>query len=104
VILFSCILARAAGVLLPAIGVAFSTSFRMDLNLQQILTICYSGTIRGAIAFALSLQISPDVSPNSNLIVSSTLVVVLVTSLLFGGLMSVFTKVIGLKTEGIDLA
>lgn len=34
---------------------------------------------------------------------SSTLAVVLVTTLLFGGLMSVFTKVIGLKSEPVNL-
>lgn len=55
--------------------------------------------VLGAIAFALSLQISPSLSPNSGLLVSSTLVVVLVTTLLFGGLMSIFTKIIGLKEE-----
>lgn len=33
---------------------------------------------------------------------SSTLVVVLVTTLLFGGLMSIFTKIIGLKEETLN--
>jgi hypothetical protein len=55
--------------------------------------------IIGAVAFALSLQIKPSLSPNSSLLVSSTLVVVLITTLLFGGLMSIFTKFIGLKAE-----
>ena len=55
--------------------------------------------IIGAVAFALSLQIKPSLSPNAGLIMSSTLVVVLITTLLFGGLMSVFTKWIGLKEE-----
>lgn len=55
----------------------------------------------GAIAFALSLQIKPSLSPNSGLLVSSTLVVVLITTLIFGGLMSIFTKLIGLKEETV---
>lgn len=55
--------------------------------------------IIGAVAFALSLQIKPSLSPNSSLLVSSTLVVVLITTMLFGGLMSIFTKCIGLKAE-----
>lgn len=57
----------------------------------------------GAVAFALSLQINPALSPNCSLLVSSTLVVVLVTTLFFGGLMSVFTKVIGVEHEIVHL-
>ncbi len=73
--------------------------FDMRISIKQLLLIWFSGSIRGAIAFALSLQIRPSLSPNSSLIVSSTLVVVLITTLLFGGLMSIFTKFIGLKEE-----
>lgn len=55
--------------------------------------------VLGAIAFGLSLQIDPRFSPNSSLIVSSTLVIVLVTTLFFGGLMAIFAKLIGVKSE-----
>jgi hypothetical protein len=74
----------------------------MRISIKQLLLIWFSGSIRGAIAFALSLQIRPSLSPNSSLIVSSTLVVVLITTLLFGGLMSIFTKFIGLKEEVVN--
>ena len=55
----------------------------------------------GAIAYALSLQIKPSLSPDSGLLVSSTFVVVLITTLIFGGLMSIFTKLIDLKEESL---
>lgn len=64
-----------------------------------MILIWFSGVIRGAVAFALSLQISKKISPNASLMVSSTLVVVLTTTLLFGGLMSIFTKFIGINRE-----
>jgi NhaP-type Na+/H+ or K+/H+ antiporter len=98
-VLFSCIAARAVGVFLPSLFVGVCRYFDMRINMKQLLIIWFSGSIRGAIAFALSLQINPSISPNSGLLVSSTLVVVLVTTLLFGGLMSIFTKFIGIKEE-----
>lgn len=100
--LFSCIFARALGVFVPSLFVGVCRYFDMRISIKQLLLIWFSGSIRGAIAFALSLQIRPSLSPNSSLIVSSTLVVVLITTLLFGGLMSIFTKFIGLKEEIVN--
>ena len=101
-VLFSCVFARAVGVFLPSLFVGACRYSDMRISIKQLLIIWFSGSIRGAIAFALSLQIRPSLSPNSGLIVSSTLVVVLITTLLFGGLMSIFTKVIGLKEEIVN--
>lgn len=101
-VLFSCIFARALGVFVPSLFVGVCRYFDMRISIKQLLLIWFSGSIRGAIAFALSLQIRPSLSPNSSLIVSSTLVVVLITTLLFGGLMSIFTKFIGLKEEIVN--
>jgi NhaP-type Na+/H+ or K+/H+ antiporter len=86
----------------PSLFVGVCRYFDMRISIKQLLLIWFSGSIRGAIAFALSLQIRPSLSPNSSLIVSSTLVVVLITTLLFGGLMSIFTKFIGLKEEIVN--
>jgi NhaP-type Na+/H+ or K+/H+ antiporter len=112
-VLFSCVFARAIGVFLPSLFVGLCRYFDMRIKIKQLLLIWFSGSIRGkyiiifkiiigAIAFALSLQIKPSLAPNHSLLVSSTLVVVLITTLLFGGLMSIFTKVIGLKEETIN--
>jgi NhaP-type Na+/H+ or K+/H+ antiporter len=101
-VLFSCVFARALGVFVPSLFVGVCRYFDMRISIKQLLLIWFSGSIRGAIAFALSLQIRPSLSPNSSLIVSSTLVVVLITTLLFGGLMSIFTKFIGLKDEIVN--
>ena len=67
--------------------------------MKQLTLIWFSGIIRGAIAFALSLQINTKISPNASLLVSSTLVVVLTTTLLFGGMMSAFARIIGINRE-----
>lgn len=98
-LLISCILARAIGVFLPSLAVGICSGFKTNISLKQLTLIWFSGSIRGAIAFALSLQINPSLSPNSGLLVSSTLIVVLFTTLLFGGLMPLFTKIIGLRKE-----
>ena len=64
-----------------------------------MILIWFSGIIRGAIAFALSLAVDSKLAPNRSLIVSSTLVVVLVTTVVFGGLMTVFASILGIHNE-----
>lgn len=65
-----------------------------------MLIIWFSGLIRGAIAFALSLKISSEVSPHKEALVSITLIIVLMTTIIMGGLMATFAKLIGLSAEG----
>jgi NhaP-type Na+/H+ or K+/H+ antiporter len=95
-LLLSCIIARAAAVFIPSLFLGLCSRFNTRLSLRELTLIWFSGIIRGAIAFALSLQVNPKLSPQASLLISSTLVVVLVTSLLFGGLMSVFSKFLGI--------
>jgi NhaP-type Na+/H+ or K+/H+ antiporter len=54
-VLFSCVLARAVGVFLPSLFVGICRYFDMRISMKQLLIIWFSGSIRGAIAFALSL-------------------------------------------------
>lgn len=54
-LLLACMIARAAGVLIPALIIGVYNCFRLRINKKQLMLIWYSGTIRGAIAFALSL-------------------------------------------------
>mmetsp|Transcript_38834 Transcript_38834/g.38389 ORF Transcript_38834/g.38389 Transcript_38834/m.38389 type:complete len:191 (+) Transcript_38834:1143-1715(+) len=65
-----------------------------------MMIIWFSGLIRGAIAFALSLKISSEVSPHKEALVSITLIIVLMTTIIMGGLMAAFAKLIGLSAEG----
>lgn len=63
------------------------------------MLIWFSGLIRGAIAFALSLEINPKIAPHRDQMVSTTLMMVLMTTVVLGGVMSAFAKIIGLSTE-----
>ena len=59
------------------------------------MCVCiYSGLIRGAIAFALSLQID---TPNSKAITSIVLLMVLLTMIILGSLMGIFFRKLNLK-------
>lgn len=64
------------------------------------MLIWFSGLIRGAIAFALSLEINSSIAPHRVQMVSTTLMMVLMTTVVLGGVMSAFCKLIGLDAEG----
>jgi hypothetical protein len=64
-----------------------------------MVIIWFSGLIRGAIAFALSLKIGKDIAPHKDALISITLIIVLMTTIIMGGLMAAFAKLIGLSVE-----
>lgn len=66
------------------------------------MLIWFSGLIRGAIAFALSLEINSEIAPHRDQMVSTTLMMVLMTTVVLGGVMSAFAKLIGLDAETAD--
>jgi hypothetical protein len=57
--------------------------------------IWYSGMIRGAVAFAMIMQIQ---SPNAKILVSTVMGIVLLTTLMLGALLPSFTRFVGLET------
>jgi NhaP-type Na+/H+ or K+/H+ antiporter len=63
------------------------------------MLIWFSGLIRGAIAFALSLEINKEIAPHRDQMVSTTLMMVLMTTVVLGGIMSAFARLIGLDIE-----
>lgn len=64
------------------------------------MTLSYSGIIKGAIAFGLSMQIGSTLTSKRGFIVSTTLSVVLFTTIIMGGLMSFFLKkLVGVSKE-----
>lgn len=66
------------------------------------MLIWFSGLIRGAIAFALSLEINKEIAPHRDQMVSTTLMMVLMTTVVLGGVMSAFAKLIGLDAESAE--
>lgn len=95
-VLFSTFIARAI-----AIGVSYILLCKLTekLDLNQLLIIWFSGLVKGAIAFGLSLQIPIGISRKRSYLVSTTLSVVLLSTIILGGLMSFFAKVVGLSKE-----
>lgn len=101
-IIIGSAIARAFAVFIPLglyILINRCRGKKVTLSFKQMLIIWFSGLIRGAIAFALSEQINSSLSPHRDQMVTTTLMVVLITTIVFGGLMAVFAKLIGLKSE-----
>lgn len=74
----------------------------IDVDCKQLTLIFFSGMIRGAIAFALSLEIKYEIAPHRDQMVSTTLMMVLMTTIVLGGVMAAFAKLIGLDKESND--
>lgn len=100
-----------AGRIIAVIGTfyAFRLCFRKKtIAFRELLFICYAGMIRGAIAFALVLRIpvctveEPEgciSKVNYNVLVSTTLILVVFTTLAFGSFMG---KVQSVLVPGTD--
>mmetsp|Transcript_11140 Transcript_11140/g.12536 ORF Transcript_11140/g.12536 Transcript_11140/m.12536 type:complete len:336 (-) Transcript_11140:167-1174(-) len=92
-------IARAASVFIPLGIYAAFKKCRLTINFKQMLIIWFSGLIRGAIAFALSLKIPSKIAVHKESLISITLIIVLMTTIILGGLMAAFAKLIGLSVE-----
>lgn len=66
----------------------------IKLKVSDLGIMCFSGSIRGAIAFGLAISIQTENKAHKEVIVSSTLVLVLFTCLIYGALMPFFIKYI----------
>ena len=62
----------------------FIFGFKWELGLKKLIFIWYAGMIRGAIAFGLVLRISNGSSPNRGVIVTTSLLLVIFTTVVFG--------------------
>lgn len=65
-------------------------NFKMKFSEKSIMT--FAGSIRGAIAFGLAISIESNNKKIKQVLVSSTLVLVFITTILFGGLMPIVIK------------
>lgn len=80
-------------------GLFYACCKMRDINIRELIFISYGGMIRGAIAFALVLKIPSGDSPDGNLafrernlVVTTTLAVVIITTVMFGSFMPVIQK------------
>lgn len=62
---------------------------KKDITIRELTFICYGGMIRGAIAFGLVLKIPTEGFKERNLIITTTLAVVIITVVFFGSFMPV---------------
>jgi len=62
----------------------FIFGFKWELGFKKLIFIWYAGMIRGAIAFGLVLRISNGSSPNRGVIVTTSLLLVIFTTVVFG--------------------
>jgi NhaP-type Na+/H+ or K+/H+ antiporter len=60
-------------------------------SVKELCFICYAGMIRGAIAFGLVLRLDKSL-PNRNVIVTTSLSLVIVTTVLYGGTLGLLAK------------
>jgi sodium/hydrogen exchanger-like protein 6/7/sodium/hydrogen exchanger 8 len=63
----------------------------MNLNFYHVYIVWFAGLVRGAIAFGLILSVD---GPNKNLIKITCLSLVLITMMLFGGVMPKYISIL----------
>ena len=95
-VLFATFIARAFAILIPYL-ILYKLTEPLDFN--QLLIVWFSGLVKGAIAFGLSVQIPNSLSKRRTYIVSTVLSIVLLSTIILGGLMSFFARIVGLSKE-----
>jgi NhaP-type Na+/H+ or K+/H+ antiporter len=70
------------------------------LTFRELVFIGYAGMIRGAIAFGLVLKISGVNADTKDVIVTSTITLVILTTILYGSLMGLIQKVLVPSKKG----
>jgi NhaP-type Na+/H+ or K+/H+ antiporter len=95
-VLFATFIARAIAIVIPYLCV-YKLTDKLDMN--QLLVIWFSGLVKGAIAFGLSAQIPGSLSSKRSYLISTTISIVLLSTIIIGGLMSFFANRVGLSKE-----
>lgn len=95
-VLFATFISRAFAIIISYLLVCKLTE-KLDKN--QLLIIWFSGLVKGAIAFGLSAQIPGSLSPKRSCLISTTISIVLLSTIIIGGLMSFFAGMVGLSKE-----
>ena len=87
---------RAVAIFIPS---SLLWMCKRGLDCRETLVMWYGGTIRGAIAFAMVLYIE---SSDTEILKTTVMVVVLITTIVLGALLPVFTDFIGLDEVRVD--
>ena len=66
--------------------------YKSGISVKQLIFIWYAGMIRGAIAFGLVLMIDPKVYGNTDVIVTTSLSLVIFTTVVFGSTVGLLQK------------
>ena len=94
--MFITLVARFLSVFIP---LSLLWILNYSVNFKTAIFIWYGGLIRGAIAYALTFRIDKSLSKQAYLIRQNTLMIVLISTLLFGSLMSLFARFLGISVE-----
>mmetsp|Transcript_1646 Transcript_1646/g.2673 ORF Transcript_1646/g.2673 Transcript_1646/m.2673 type:complete len:497 (-) Transcript_1646:19-1509(-) len=89
-------LGRAASILISSALVYLIQCGHFGLDTKNICVAWFSGLIRGAIAFALVLQVE---SEHQNVLISTTLGIAIVTTVGLSNLMGPYTRFVGLEAK-----
>lgn len=73
--------------------------YKSDIDIRQQIFIWYAGMIRGAIAFGLVLRIDGDKFKNRDVIVTTSLALVVFTTVVYGSTVGVLQKCMEPKSE-----
>ena len=91
-VLFATFIARGIAIAIPYLIATKCIGIMKPLDLNQIMIIWFSGLVKGAIAFGMSLQISSSITTKKVYLVSTTLSIVMISTIILGGLMSFFAN------------
>jgi len=95
---FVIIIGRFLGIVGLLYLVSFLFNHERELSFKELMFLYCGGMIRGAIAFGLVLRLDHSL-PNREVIITTSLWLVIVTTLLFGTLMPILGKVLLKKEE-----
>lgn len=90
---FVILVGRFLGIVGLLYAVSFLLNHKRELNFNEIIFLYCGGMIRGAIAFGLVLRLDHSL-PNREVIITTSLSLVIFTTLLFGTLMPILGKVL----------
>ena len=92
---------RAMTVLIPMMLIWIANCGKIIVSCNEILLIIVGGSIRGPIAFGLSLQLA---SPHSLLMKTTTQILVLVSTVVLGSLIGILSKFLTLSEEVVPIS
>ena len=82
------------------VGVMRVLGYDAEISVRELVFIWYAGMIRGAIAFGLVLRIDGSKFANRDVIVTTSLSLVVFTTVIFGSTVGILSKALFGKSAG----